>query len=146
MHRATSTCLRAVWLVVLGGCSLVDPRVGPLQASCTAGEQGDYGSGGTSSGYGDDGGATCGPDSGRACDDCESLHCCETRLACFGDRVCGCADQALDGCLGMAGGNDDGGAPDASARCWAAFAASGTIAQARVSCQRTWCQQACSIP
>jgi hypothetical protein len=107
---------------------------------------GGYGGGSSGAGYGADGGVACGTDSGNACDDCESLHCCSTRQACYGDRTCGCADQALDDCLGMLGGDGGGDGSDANARCWNAFVASGTIAQARVSCQRTWCQQVCAIP
>jgi hypothetical protein len=136
----------AACLLVLCGCSFTDPRVGPAQASCTEGAGG-YGNGSASSGYGGDGGGSCGTDSGDPCDDCESLHCCTTRLACYGDRVCGCSDQALDECLNTA--NDDAGADASDAAvggCWATFAASGAVAQARVSCQRTWCQQACGVP
>jgi hypothetical protein len=135
----------AVWLLVMCGCSFVDPRVGPAQVSCAEGEQG-YGGGSTGAGYGDDGGAGCGTDSGDPCADCEGLHCCETRRACYGDRVCGCADQALDECLNAIAGDRDADAPEAGARCWDAFVASGAVAQARVSCQRTWCQQACGVP
>jgi hypothetical protein len=131
---------------VLGGCSLVDPNVGPAQVWCTAGEQGSNAYGGAAPGYAADAGGSCAADSGSACDDCESQYCCDTRLACYGDRVCGCADQALDQCLAMTGGDAEADASDGVARCWDAFTASGHIAQARVSCQRTWCQQACAVP
>jgi hypothetical protein len=138
----------SAWFALVCGCSLVDPRVGAVQASsCAAGEQGSSGyGGGSGSGSGADGGLSCGTDSGSACDDCESLHCCDTRLACYGDRVCGCADQALDQCLEMASADGDADASDAIARCWDAFTTTGHVALARVSCQRTWCQAACAVP
>jgi hypothetical protein len=145
--RSVST-LCAAWFSLACGCSFVDPQVGPVQASCPAGEQGSggYGYGGASSGNGANSGQSCGTDSGSACDDCESLYCCDTRLACYGDRVCGCADHALDHCLDMASGDGAADASDAIARCWDAFTTSGHIALARVSCQRARCQQACAVP
>jgi hypothetical protein len=140
MNTRLSACVAL--LSALCSCSLVDPRVGPAQASCTA-EGSGYGSG---TGYGTDAGASCAADSGSGCDDCESAHCCATRLACYGDAVCGCADKALDPCLEAAGDDAAADASDTVARCWSAFTATGGVAQARVSCQRTWCKDVCGIP
>jgi hypothetical protein len=132
--------------VAVGGCSLIDPKVGPAQASCAAAGQssGGYSYGGATSSSGAD--DSCPLDAGNACDDCESLHCCDTRRACYGDAVCGCADQALDTCLDSADDDASADASQASARCWDAFSATGHIAQARVSCQRMFCQVECAVP
>jgi hypothetical protein len=133
----------AALIAAASGCSLFDPQVGANQAAC--GQE----AGVASAGYGPsnkaDAGGTCGADAGSACDDCESTHCCATRLSCYGDPVCDCADQALDSCLEMAG-DDDAAASDSVARCWNQFSASGHIAQARLSCERAWCQDVCAIP
>jgi hypothetical protein len=152
--RFVRISITSAWLISLSGCPLVDPQVGPAQASCApAGESsGSYSYGGaTSSGSSAD--ESCPMDAGNACDDCESLHCCATRSACYGDPVCDCADQALDACLNAAGDDAAAHASDAAAdasgavtRCWDAFSATGQVAQARVSCQRMWCQQACAVP
>lgn len=139
--------LLAAWLCAAGGCSLLDPKVGPAQAACD-----DQQGGSNGSGYGPstpDASGTCGSDAGSDCDDCESQHCCQTRLSCYGDPVCNCADQALDMCLQMASNDDAGTTTDGSdpvARCWDAFSATGRIAQARLACERAWCQVACAIP
>jgi hypothetical protein len=67
-----------------------------------------------------------------------------TRLACYSDPVCTCADQAMDLCLAK---TDEGGtvqSPQATA-CWNAFSAYGTVEKARVACEQTWCAVACAV-
>jgi hypothetical protein len=135
----TYRSLLSLSLSTLSACSLLDPKVGPDQAACA-----DQADGSGNSGYAPAAptatSATCGADAGSPCDDCESVHCCETRLACYGDLVCGCADKTLDGCLEDAQG-------DASiVGCWEAFSAAGRIAQARLACERAWCQDVCGVP
>jgi hypothetical protein len=143
----------AAWLSVaggcalLGGCSLVDPNVGPSQTGCAAqagatpSSTGYYGSASANTGEG-----TCSADAGSACDDCESRWCCPTRLSCYADPVCNCADQAMGTCedkVTDAAASDSGAYPP---QCWSAFSASGEIAEARVSCLRAWCQKVCGVP
>jgi hypothetical protein len=137
--------LRAVsplTLAALVGCSLLDPNVGSNQAACRAQ------SGSSASGYGPatiDAAGTCGADAGSACDDCESRWCCQTRLACYADPVCDCADRAMDTCLSAA--ERDAASSDAAVgRCSDAFSASGDVAKARLTCLRAWCQQVCDVP
>jgi hypothetical protein len=139
---------RAVWplaLLALVGCSLLDPNVGSNQAAC--GVQ----AGSTASGYGSagtDAAAMCGADAGSACDDCESRWCCPTRVACYADPVCDCADQAMNLCPGVPQGDAEAGdaASAAVGRCWEAFATSGDIAKSRLACLRAWCQEVCGVP
>ena len=141
------------WLVVAAAvvmsCSGLDAKVGPAQESClpegpgaggsTSG--GEYGSGAASTSSGGEE-VSCATDTGSPCDDCEAAHCCTTRLECYGDALCHCADQALDTCLGEA--PSDASATVAS--CWGAFSAVGPLEQERVSCQRAFCQTACEVP
>jgi hypothetical protein len=140
--------LIAVWMAGAAGCSLVDPNVGPSQTSCAAqagaasngnGGGGYYGTGADASGW-------CGADAGNPCDDCESKWCCQTRLACYADPVCDCADEAIGACANTmpdAAAISTGGAPT---QCWTAFSASGHIAQERFECLRAWCQKVCGLP
>ncbi len=132
-----------MWLPFAGGCSLFDPKVGPTQAACE-----DQSGSATGSPYGATvvASGTCWADAGSDCDDCESTHCCQTRLTCYGDPVCDCADKALDTCLEplTSGPTSDGSDP--ATQCWNAFNASGHIAQARTACERAWCQQVCAVP
>jgi hypothetical protein len=129
-------------LLALAACSVLDPNVGANQAACgaqTASPVGGYGSTGT------DAAAMCAADAGSACDDCESRWCCPTRVACYADPVCNCADQAMDMCVDMPPA--DAGTGDAAvAYCWQAFAASGDIAKSRLACVRAWCQDVCGAP
>jgi hypothetical protein len=125
-----------VALLLVAGCSLVDPNVGTNQAACGAQT-------GPTSAYGPsaiDAGGTCAADAGSDCDDCESRWCCQTRLACYADPVCDCADKAMDTCMGTA--TDDA----AVGRCWSAFSASGDPAKSRFACLRAWCQGVCGVP
>ena len=130
-----------VALLLVAGCSLVDPNVGTNQAACGAQT-------GPTSAYGPsaiDAGGTCAADAGSDCDDCESRWCCQTRLACYADPVCDCADRAMDTCLSAAEG--DAASSDAAVgRCSEAFSASGDVAKARLTCLRAWCQQVCDVP
>jgi hypothetical protein len=89
---------------------------------------------------------TCATDTGSPCDDCENTHCCATRSACYGDPVCACADVALDECLDAAESSAMAGAPAQTSGCWNVFSARGTVEQARVACQRAWCQTECGLP
>jgi hypothetical protein len=131
----------AVALLLVAGCSLVDPNVGPNLAACGA-------QAGPATAYGPahtDAGGACAADAGSACDDCESRWCCQTRLACYADPVCDCADQAMDTCTEMAAA--DSGSGDAGVgRCWNAFSASGDVAKSRFACLRAWCQGVCGVP
>jgi|SRR5580658_739803 hypothetical protein len=141
-------------LLCVEGCAAIDPEVGPSQESCgidatAASPASNAGYGSTpSSGYGPplqpSPSQRCTPDAGNPCDDCESRYCCMTRMACYTDPVCTCADQAMDTCLAA---TDEGGAVPSSqaARCWSAFSAFGTVEQARVACERTWCAVACTV-
>jgi hypothetical protein len=145
--------------LVLVACSAVEPQVGPIQASCPGG--GGYGVGYVDSGYG--GGAgydassgcidpRCLPDGGyddNACDSCENTYCCAKRFACYADSACFAADKNIDACVTAAadaGAGDAGDSSDAIAACWSTFTASGTVAMARVACQRRWCQTPCGVP
>jgi hypothetical protein len=154
-HVALSLEL-ALALLSVSGCTAIDPEVGPSQESCgidaasaSAGAAPAAGYGSTpSSGYGTSRPLaptqSCTPDAGSPCDDCESTYCCVTRLACYSDPVCTCADQAMDGCLAV---TIEGGAtpsPQAAA-CWSAFSAYGTVERVRVACERTWCAAACAV-
>jgi hypothetical protein len=127
-------------------CSSFDPQVGPSQESCgvealgatTATTSAGYGYGTTTSRMTP---TTCQADAGSACDDCESEWCCSTRLPCYEDPVCACADHALDACTAAAGSN-----ASAVGACWSTFANVGTVEAARVACEVAWCKQACAIP
>ncbi|MGO9834852.1 MAG: hypothetical protein ACLP1X_11590 [Polyangiaceae bacterium] len=145
------TSCMARWLALLAfstvGCAAIDPEVGPSQESC--GIDAASPSAATNNGYGPSpeppaSTQTCGPDAGSPCDDCESKYCCATRLACYSDPVCTCADNAMDICLAA---TNEGGAvlsPQA-ASCWSAFSAFGTVERTRVACERTWCTAACTV-
>jgi hypothetical protein len=150
--------VRLPWLALVllfaVGCAAIDPEVGPSQEACgidaaSSVAPGNTGYGSTpSTGYGSSVPAarsqSCTPDAGSACDDCESRYCCMTRLACYSDPVCTCADQAMDLCLAK---TDEGGtvqSPQATA-CWNAFSAYGTVEKARVACEQTWCAVACAV-
>jgi hypothetical protein len=87
-------------------------------------------------------GNMCLPDAGSDCDNCESTWCCATRLACYHDPVCACADHWLDECLSA---NPDASESDI-AECWDAFSSRGAVEKARVACQRAWCQVPCAVP
>jgi hypothetical protein len=139
LRVVASCCL----LLVGAGCSFVDPQVGLSQVSCGIGTGGASQSGpayyGTSPSQ-TTSTPTCQTSSASSCDDCEATHCCATRSACYGDPVCACADLNLDECLDAAAGQ-----PAQISRCWSIFAGKGTTEQARSSCERAWCQAACSI-
>jgi hypothetical protein len=145
--RALASCLAAV-VTGAGGCSSIDPEVGPSQESCgveplgttAAAGGGAYAGAATSSATPTTTPTTCSADAGSACDDCESLWCCPTRLACYEDPVCACADHALDTCTDAAGAS----LPAAGA-CWSAFAGRGTVEADRVACLASYCQGACAI-
>jgi len=152
-HIAPSLELALVLLSV-AGCAAIDPEVGPSQESCgvdaaaasAAGPTG-YGSTG-SSGYGASAqpapSQICALDAGSPCDDCESTYCCMTRVACYSDPVCVCADHAMDLCLAA---SDKGGSVPSpqAADCWSAFSAYGTVEQVRVACEQTWCAASCVV-
>ncbi len=144
--------VRPAWCALLAllaagaGCSALSPQVGPDQESCGEDAAAPVAAGQT--GYGPAPTAApanvsplCSPDGGEACDDCESQFCCATRLACYGDPVCACADRAWDRCM-------DDATRSASQKnaCWAAFTSEGTVEAARVACERTWCKVACNVP
>jgi hypothetical protein len=157
--RSNQLCLLAFAGLAVG-CSAVDPKVGPSEQSC--GESAPLTGPGGPAGYGASGGAgtgstaggyagsstgsseahlTCAADAGSACDNCETRWCCTSRLACYTDPVCTCADHALDGCL-----DDAGTSASAIAKCWSDFSAHGNVEKARVACERAWCQVPCGVP
>jgi hypothetical protein len=143
--------LTALAALAVGGCSLADPRVGALQEACGLSVTDGGPSGATGSGYygtstSSKGGATCKAVTDNPCDECESEHCCASRSACYGDPVCACADMTLDECLDDAEEADAGKGSPAAAVCWSQFTAKGTVEQARVACERSWCQTECGIP
>jgi len=138
------------WLAyVLSACSYVDPHVGAAQTSCGLDVAGSSQASSGSSYYGASpssapAGSTCALTTDNPCDACETAHCCATRTACYGDPTCACADVALDQCLDDAETSDD---PTASrSKCWSAFGAKGSVEQARVACERAWCQTECEVP
>jgi hypothetical protein len=143
--------LASVLLLLGAGCSFVDPQAGAPQATCGI-SFGGGSQGGPSAGYYHSssaqmlGGPTCATSSESACDDCESAHCCAARSACYGDPVCACADLALDECLDAAKTSAVADEPALVGRCWNTFSAKGTAEQARISCQRSWCQTQCEVP
>jgi hypothetical protein len=133
-------------------CSLVEPKVGELLPTCGEGGAGPGSTYGARpmAGAGAASAAPpltwCPPDAGSDCDDCESAACCATRLDCYGDALCACADRALDACLGALGAAaGDRSSPDVQ-RCWDAFAGVSPIAAARVACERAACAAACNVP
>jgi hypothetical protein len=144
--RSAARALAAVLASGAAACSSIAPEVGPSQESCGVAALGATTT--TTSGYGYGASSTaraipttCVADAGSACDDCESTWCCSTRLACYEDPVCACADHALDACTDAAGTD-----PSGNEACWSAFDATGTVEAARVACLTSWCQAACAIP
>jgi hypothetical protein len=139
--------LAAALVAALPSCSSVEAKVGAPQGACgiDAGAPGPAMSGSSYYPVGTrqtPAAATCAGNTGSSCDDCESAHCCSTRSACYGDPVCACADLALDHCL------DDASAAvaDRNTQCWNTFSAAGNVEQARIACQRSWCQMECGVP
>jgi hypothetical protein len=84
----------------------------------------------------------CIADAGSPCDICESTYCCMTRLDCYRDPVCFCADQALDDCFGTV----SEGSASAGQACRDAFSAHGTVERSRLACQQAWCATECGLP
>ncbi len=154
LRQAARWPMRVLVLAGMVGCAAIDPQVGPSQESCgvdpigaasTAGSGGygsapSAGSGGSSAVV-----ATryCSPDAGGPCDLCESTYCCTTRMACYMDPVCVCADHAMDECLGNGGSAPS---PGQVAACEDAFSARGSVEQARITCLQAWCAAACAGP
>jgi hypothetical protein len=143
-------------LASLAGCGAFDPRVGASQESCGV-DLDDAGAAPGNAGYGatassPNGGSmgssqSCAPvDGGSSCDTCENTYCCMTRLACYADPVCVCADETLDSCIESL--EDGTSAPSAPqiATCRNAFSARGTVEAARMTCLQTWCATACAVP
>src|SRR5579864_8448351 len=135
-RRAAARCLWGLALASALGCAEIEPQVGDSQESCggnvpgapAPGGNSPYGSTGTSM-YGGASAVTspavaCVADAGSACDICESTYCCMTRLACYRDPVCFCADQALDKCIDVASSK---GSASAGQACVDVFAAHGTV-------------------
>lgn len=154
-RNAAVRCLWGLALASVLGCAQIEPSVGLSQESCgnsapnvtTAGGNSPYGSTGMSL-YGGASPATspavaCVADAGSACDLCESTYCCTTRLACYRDPVCFCADQALDECLAGAGVSSS---PPQVSACLDHFSAHGTVERARLACQQAWCTTECALP
>jgi hypothetical protein len=157
--HVTTLCAVVGALLLPLGCSSFNPRVGPAEQRCAevngpASDNPLYswgGDGGTYAysppaaatpvdGSAGGGAASCPTPAGSWCDDCESMNCCETRLACYGDPTCAAADKALDACL-------NGAPPDGGAACLDAFVRDGqALAQARLECQRSCCSTACAAP
>ncbi len=155
MQRRRSCYLTLLAVASVAGCTAFDPKVGASQDSCgvdlderqpTASSG--YGATATS-GYGSAMAAaqSCTPvDGGSACDTCESTYCCTTRLACYRDPVCVCADEVLDSCLdGLADAKTAPSSQQLDA-CRDAFSARGTVELARMTCQQAWCATACALP
>jgi hypothetical protein len=153
---AAARCLWGLALAsaaLASACAQIEPQVGDSQESCgesapiTTATGGNPGSGSTgTSVYGGASPATspavaCVADAGSACDICESTYCCMTRLACYRDPVCFCADRALDGCMG---GN--GASAEQVTACLNVFSAHGTVERARLACQQAWCATECAAP
>lgn len=147
---------RTLVLASLAGCADVDPQVGPSQESCgvDAAPVAIAGSAGYGPASSTENGASqapttaqlCAPDAGGPCDVCESTYCCPTRMACYTDPVCICADHAMDQCIGSAGNGGAMPSPSQVAACEDAFSAHGRVEQARIACQNTWCATACASP
>jgi hypothetical protein len=133
------------------GCSAVDAKTGAPQGTCGIAAPG--GAQATPGGsYYPVGAAktpaapTCEGNTGSACNDCEGAHCCGTRSACYGDPVCACADQAFDTCLDAAAATSATEIAARTSQCWAKFSVAGTVEQARIACQRSWCKMECEVP
>jgi hypothetical protein len=152
--RVTANGSLAASLVAFlaASCSFADAKVGARQDACdiaaagqmqTTPHTGSYYRVGTASTAA---APVCEGNTGDACNDCESAHCCARRSACYADPVCACADLALDRCL------DDANAAPAvelaarTSQCWNTFSATGTVEQSRVACRRAWCQMECELP
>jgi hypothetical protein len=154
-RRRAAWCQCAFVLASFAGCAQIDPQVGPSQESCgesvasalAAAGNSAYGGGTATNAYGASAATSpahaCTPDAGGPCDVCESTYCCMTRLACYSDPVCVCADHALDTCFDALGA-----APSAkqATACLDAFSAHGAVEQARIACQQAWCAAACAVP
>jgi hypothetical protein len=133
-------------------CSLVEPKIGETLPVC--GEAGAVAQ--VTGPYAPHGAAgpastaplltSCPPDAGSTCDVCESASCCATRLDCYNDPLCACADATLDACLSALGpAAYDRTSPDVQ-RCWDDFAGVSAIAGARVACERAACAGPCGVP
>ena len=147
--RAFARLLPGIVLVL--ACSGLDPRVGARQGKCgvslTQSGQSTTGSSYPSVGSGQSSATpACEGNTGEPCNDCESAHCCASRSACYGDPVCACADQVLDQCLDEAGTAPMAEAAEQAAGCWRTFWLAGSVEQARITCQRSWCQAECGVP
>ncbi|HEY4103493.1 MAG TPA: hypothetical protein VGM44_06360 [Polyangiaceae bacterium] len=136
-------------LAISTGCSFVDPHAGASQTECGIAFGGSGQTSGGSSYYGSTAHATaagpsCALTTDNPCDQCETTHCCATRSACYGDPSCACADETLDECLDDAEMSANEAAEQS--QCWNAFSTRGAAEQARVACQRAWCQSECEVP
>jgi hypothetical protein len=143
------TMLRPWWalaaVVLVAGCTLLDPNVGTEQDNCGGAGPSMTGSSGGSPYMPSQGAQTtegvCWADAGSACDDCESAWCCTQHIACYSDAVCFCADHQLDGCEEAAGADTA-----AIASCWSAFGSRGKVEAARLMCLQAWCASECGTP
>ena len=152
LRPPSTPATRVALLASLGisvACSAFDPNVGPLQRDAGPASTCELGA----SGYG----STLGAPSGQAaandfctaeggtlesaCDECEATSCCDTRVACYSDQGCSCADTALDACMAALGDASTKGA----AACWATFAATSALASARNTCVESNCKAPCGL-
>jgi hypothetical protein len=152
LRIATTLLLLLVAVASAAACSTFDPAVGPLQVADSGASASTCAlpANGYAASYGAPTGAAaaaafCSVDGGTIggpCDTCEAASCCADRVACYSDHTCACGDEALDACTSSLSG--DAGAAESLA-CWSAFAATGSIAQTRYACLRTWCSEVCGI-
>jgi hypothetical protein len=151
LSHAAVWCTCLLGLASVAACSAIEPEVGPSQESCgvspigpaSTAVSGGYGSspsGGNSASSALPPSRYCAPDAGGPCDVCESTYCCATRMACYMDPVCVCADNAMDEC------QDAAKSADQVSACEDAFSARGTVEQARMTCLNAWCATVCGAP
>ncbi len=136
--------------LLAGGCSFADAQVGARQDTCDL-NGGHAQTPPRASGYyrsdpvDPSAPPVCEGNTGRACDDCESAHCCARLSACYGDPVCACADLALDQCLDQAKAAPVAEVAARASECWNTFSAAGIVEEARVACRRAWCEPECAL-
>src|SRR4051812_2281027 len=96
--RALTGRRLAMWLAAFfaAACSFTDGKIGAPQDACDLGDAGPEQITPGAGGYYRVGASStsaapvCEGNTGSACDDCESTHCCARRSACYGDPVCAC--------------------------------------------------------
>jgi hypothetical protein len=154
-RRNAAWCTALLVLASLAACTAFEPRVGASQDTCNTGSDGQGAMSGSTeyatmpaAGTSMAGSPQTCPvvDGGSSCDTCESTYCCMTRLACFHDPVCVCADKAMDSCIESLQASRNPPTAHQIDECRDAFAARGTVEADRITCQEAMCASACAVP